>query len=240
LGWGVTKPRSLLWPTLWSAFGLILLLGLGTWQVQRLGWKEGLIAQRNAALAAAPVPVPQSLDAARDLEFHPVRAEGQFLNDHELYLNAQALKGDQGFHIVTPFRLADGRMMMIDRGFVPTEQRDPATRETGEIVGPTTVIGLLRLPEPPGSFTPANEPAKNSWFWIDLPAMAQAAGVDAVLPFYIDTDKTPVPGGWPQGGQTITDLPNDHLQYAITWYSLAVGLVVIYILFARRRIRSAS
>ena len=94
--------------------------------------------------------------AGRDLEFHPVRAEGQFLNDKELYLNAQALKGDQGFHIVTPFQLADGRMMMIDRGFVPTERRDPATREAGEIAGPTTVIGLLRLPEPPGMFTRAS------------------------------------------------------------------------------------
>jgi surfeit locus 1 family protein len=218
---------------------LLLLLGLGTWQVQRLGWKEGLIAQRNAALAAAPVPVPPSLDAARDLEFHPVRAEGQFLNDKELYLNAQALKGDQGFHIVTPFRLADGRMMMIDRGFVPTEQRDPATREAGEIAGPTTVIGLLRLPEPPGMFTPANEPAKNSWFSIDLPAMAQAAGVGTALPFYIDADTTPNRGGWPQGGQTITALPNDHLQYAITWFSLAAALVVVYIRFAQRRLRSA-
>jgi surfeit locus 1 family protein len=232
--------RSLLWPTFWSAFGLLLLLGLGTWQVQRLSWKEGLIAQRNASLAAAPVALPNNLDAARALEFHPVRAEGQFLNDKELYLNAQALRGDQGFHVITPFRLADGRMIMVDRGFVPTERRASETRQDGEIAGPTTVIGLLRLPEPPGSFTPANEPQKNSWFSIDLPAMAQAAGIGTVLPFYIDADKTPVPGGWPQGGQTITDLPNNHLQYAITWYSLAVGLIAIYILFAYRRLRRLS
>ncbi len=233
--------RSLLWPTLWSIFGLLLLLGLGTWQVQRLHWKEGLIAERNAALAAPPVPLPQTLDAARPLEFHPVRAEGQFLNDRELYLNAQSLAGEQGFHVLTPFRLDDGAILMVDRGFVPTEKQAPATRAQGQIAGPTTVIGLLRLPEAPGWFTPPNEPQKNSWFSIDLEAMAEAAGVGSALPFYVDAAKTPPnPGGWPLGGQTITDLPNDHLQYAITWYALAVALVVIYIRFAQRRLRSDS
>src|SRR5579863_7847338 len=182
------KSRSLLWPTVWSAIALLLLLGLGTWQVQRLHWKEGLIAERNAALTAAPVPLPKTLDAARPLEFHPVRADGEFLNDHELYLNAQSLRGDQGFHVITPFRLADGTILMVDRGFVPTDKKDPATRAAGEVARPTTVVGLLRLPEPPGWFTPANEPQKNSWFSIDLPAMAQAAGVGSALPFYIDAD----------------------------------------------------
>ena len=135
--------------------------------------------------------------------------------------------------------MAGGATIFVDRGFVPTDRRAPATRAAGEIAGPTAVTGLLRLPEPPGWFTPANEPAKNSWFSIDLPAMAQAAGVGSALPFYIDADKAPNPGGWPQGGQTITDLPNDHLQYAITWYALAVALVAIYIRFALRR-RSSS
>jgi surfeit locus 1 family protein len=218
----------------------LLLLGLGTWQVQRLGWKEGLIAQRNAALTAAPVPLPTTLDDARPLEFHPVRADGEFLNDHELYLNAQSLKGDQGFHIVTPFRLSDGTILMVDRGFVPTDKRAPATREAGEIAGPASVTGLLRLPEAPGWFTPPNEPDKNSWFSIDLPAMAQAAGVGSALPFYVDAAATPNPGGWPVGGQTITELPNDHLQYAITWFALAAALVVVYIRFAQRRLRSAE
>jgi surfeit locus 1 family protein len=236
----VTKTRSLLWPTIWSALGLLLLLGLGTWQVQRLHWKEGLIAERNAALAAAPVALPKTLDEARALEFHPVRAEGEFLNDHELYINAQSFSGAAGFHIVTPFRLVDGAIIFIDRGFVPTDRRAPATRADGEIAGHTAVTGLLRLPEPAGWFTPANEPQKNSWFSIDLPAMAQAAGVDDALPFYIDAGKAPVPGAWPQGGQTITDLPNNHLQYAITWYALAAALVAIYIRFALRRRRSQS
>lgn len=236
----IVARRSLLWPTVWSAFGLLLLLGLGTWQVQRLSWKEGLIAQRNAALAAAPVPLPKTLAEATALEFHPVRAEGQFLNDRELYLNAQSLKGDQGFHVVTPFRLSDGEILFVDRGFVPTEHEAPAPHQAGDIDGPTAVTGLLRLPEPAGWFTPPNEPQKNSWFSIDLPAMAAAAHVGAALPFYIDADATPNAGGWPQGGQTITELPNNHLQYAITWFALAAALVVVYIRFAQRRLRSGS
>ncbi len=228
---------SLFWPSLWAGIGLLLLLGLGTWQLERLQWKEGLIAQRQAALHAVPVALPSSLEAARALEFHPVRAEGEFLNAHELYLNAQSLRGDPGFHVITPLRLADGSILLVDRGFVPTDHQAPSTREAGEPQGMTGVIGLLRLPPASrGWFTPDDEPQRNSWFSIDLPAMAKAAGVARILPFYIDADATPNPGGWPEGGQTITDLPNNHLQYAITWYALALALIVIYIRFARRRL----
>ncbi len=231
---------SLFWPSFWAALGFLLLLGLGTWQVQRLHWKEGLIAERQGALHAAPVPLPSTLSDARGLEFHPVKAEGEFLNQDELYLNAQSLRGEQGFHIITPFRLMDGAILLVDRGFVPTDRAAPATRQAGELQGRVIVTGLLRLPEGRGWFTPDNEPQRNSWFWIDLPAMAKAAGLAQVLPFYVDADATPNPGGWPQGGQTITDLPNNHLQYAITWYALALALVVVYIRFARRRLGERS
>ena len=231
---------SLFWPSFWAALGFLLLLGLGTWQVQRLHWKEGLIAERQGALHAAPVPLPSTLSDARGLEFHPVKAEGEFLNQDELYLNAQSLRGEQGFHIITPFRLVDGAILLVDRGFVPTDRAAPATRQAGELQGRVIVTGLLRLPEGSGWFTPDNEPQRNSWFWIDLPAMAKAAGLAQVLPFYVDADATPNPGGWPQGGQTITDLPNNHLQYAITWYALALALVVVYIRFARRRLGERS
>lgn len=229
--------RSLFWPSLWACLGFFLLIGLGTWQVQRLHWKEGLIAQRQAQLHAAPVALPSSLDAARALVFHPVRARGAFLNAHELYLHDENLRGDAGLHIITPLILADGTALLVDRGYVPTDRRAPATRAAGELTGEVTVTGLLRLPPDGGGwFTPANDPARNSWFTMDIPAMAKAAGVSRVLPFYVDADATPNPGGWPEGGQTITALPNNHLQYAITWYSLAVALVVIYIRFIRRRL----
>ena len=225
--------RSLLWPSLWAGAGLILLLGLGTWQVQRLRWKEGLIAERAAGLAATPVAPPPTLDAARALELHPVRAEGQFRHDRELDLNLESKTGEAGFHIVTPLILADGSALLVDRGFVPTELKSPATRAAGEPSGTVSVTGLVRIPSAgkPSWFTPDNDPARNSWFYVDVAAMAKAAGTTRVLPFYIDADATPNPGGWPKGGQTVVDLPNNHLSYAITWFGLAAGLFGVYLAY---------
>ncbi len=231
-----TPHRSLFWPSLWAGAGLVLLLGLGTWQLQRLQWKEALIAARESGLHAAPAALPRSLDAARALELHPVRATGQFRNDRELYLNLESARGEAGFHIVTPLLLADGETLLVDRGFVPTDHKAPESRAASESAGTLTVTGLVRIPSEgkPSWFTPDNDPARNSWFFVDVAAMGKAAGVDQVLPFYIDADASPNPGGLPQGGQTLTDLPNNHLQYAITWYALAVALIAIYIRFARR------
>jgi surfeit locus 1 family protein len=98
------------------------------------------------------------------------------------------------------------------------------------------VSGLLRVPpqEKPGWFIPDNRPDRNDWFWIDLPAMAAADGIANAAPFYIDADPTPNPGGWPKGGVTPLALPNDHLQYALTWFSLAAALVVIYVVYHSR------
>lgn len=230
--------RSLFWPSLWAGIGLVILVGLGTWQLQRLQWKEGLIAAREAGLHSAPTTLPASLAAARALEFHPVHAEGEFLNDHELDVNDVSDSGAAGFEIVTPLRLADGTVLLVDRGFVPTERKAPDTRAAGEIAGPTAVTGLLRIPYDgkPSWFTPDNDPARNSWFYVDIAAMAKAAGIEGpVLPFYVAADASPNPGGLPQGGRSVTDLPNNHLQYAITWYALALALIAIYIRFARRR-----
>jgi surfeit locus 1 family protein len=229
--------KSLFWPTLWSGMGLIILLSLGTWQLARLQWKEGLIAAREAGLHSAPTELPATLSAARALEFHPVRAEGEFLNDRELYVNDISDSGAAGFAIVTPLRLADGTVLLVDRGFVPTEREAPETRQAGEIAGPVRVTGLLRIAAEgkPGWFTPDNDPARNSWFYVDIAAMAKAAGIEGpVLQFYVAADASPNPGGFPQGGQSVTDLPNNHLQYAITWYALALALIAIYIRFARR------
>jgi surfeit locus 1 family protein len=232
------RQRSLIWPSFWAGLGFLILVALGTWQVQRLHWKEGLIAAREAGIHAAPTGLPATLAAARALEFHPVRAEGQFLNDREFYLNAPSLRGDAGYHIITPLLLSSGATLLVDRGFVPTDRKAPETRAAGEPSGRVSVTGLLRIPSEgrPSWFTPDNDPARNQWFFIDVAAMASAQKLDRVLPFYIEADASPNPGGLPQGGQTVTELPNNHLQYAITWYSLAVVLVVIYVRFARRRL----
>jgi surfeit locus 1 family protein len=214
---------------------LLLCLALGSWQVERLFWKEGLIAQRQAAVTAAPVPVPRSLAEARGMEFHRVTDEGVFLHDKEIFLGATSEGGGQGYQVLTPLLEPGGRVVFVNRGFIPGEFKDPAKRTAGQIPGAVRVQGLLRLSPDgrPGWFVPDNRPDLNYWFWVDIPAMAAAARLDHVAPFYIDADTTPNPGGWPKGGVTRLTLPNNHLQYVITWFSLAVALIVIYVLFHR-------
>jgi surfeit locus 1 family protein len=227
------RPRLV--PTLFTVPGVLILLALGIWQVQRLHWKEGLIAQRDAAIAAAPITPPQTLAEARIDDFHPIVAEGTFANDKELFLAASSDSGEGGYQIVTPLKMTDGRTIFVNRGFIPLYLKDKAKREAGELSGDVRVTGLLRVPpaEKPSFFLPDNRPDLNLWFWVDLPAMARLDGTADPAPFYIDADKTPNLGGWPKGGVTRLELPNDHLQYAITWFSLAVALIVIYVLYHR-------
>jgi surfeit locus 1 family protein len=232
----MTAFRPLFWPTLFTAPAVLLLLALGFWQVERLFWKKDLIAQRQAAVVAAPVAVPRSLEEARDMEFRHVTGEGLFLHDKEIFLGATSEAGRQGYQVLTPLLEPGGRVVFVNRGFIPAELKEPARRAAGQIAGTVRVQGLLRLPpaEKPAWFLPDNRPDLNYWFWVDLPAMSAADGLDRVAPFYIDADTTLNPGGWPKGGVTRLVLPNDHLQYAITWFSLAVALIVIYVLFHRR------
>jgi surfeit locus 1 family protein len=232
----MTKFRPQLWPTLFTIPVLLLCLGLGFWQIERLFWKEGLIAQRQAAVAAAPLAVPRSLEEARDMAFRHVSAEGVFLHNKEIFLGATSEAGGQGYQVLTPLREADGRIVFVNRGYIPGELKNPAKRAAGQTEGTVRVQGLLRLPPSgrPAWFLPDNRPDLNYWFWVDLPAMSAADRLDRVAPFYIDADATPNPEGWPKGGVTRFALPNNHLQYAITWFSLAVALIVIYVLFHRR------
>lgn len=228
------RPRLV--PTLFTVPGVLVLLALGVWQVQRLHWKEGLIAQRDAAVAAAPTVPPQTLDQALADAFHPIVAEGRFENGKELFLAASSDSGEPGYQVLTPFVMTAGRTLFVNRGFVPLALKDPTKRAAGQPAGEVRVAGLLRVPpaKKPTWFLPDNRPDLNLWFWVDLPAMAKAVGVADALPFYVDADKTANPGGWPKGGVTRLDLPNDHLQYAITWFSLALALIVIYVLYHRR------
>jgi surfeit locus 1 family protein len=236
----MTGFRPLFWPTLFTTPVVLLCLGLGFWQIERLFWKRDLIAQRQAAVSAAAVPAPRDLEEARGMEFRHVTDEGVFLHDKEIFLGATSEGGRQGYQVLTPLREPGGRAVFVNRGFIPADLKDPAKRSAGQIAGTVRVQGLLRLPPSgrPSWFLPDNRPDLNYWFWVDLPAMSAAAELDRVAPFYIDADATPNLGGWPKGGVTRLELPNDHLQYAITWFSLAVALMVIYVLFHRRNARS--
>jgi len=228
--------RPQLFPTLFTIAIVLVCGGLGLWQLDRLQWKRALIAQREAALATAPVAPPHTLGDARSLEFHRVVTDGVFLNEKEVLLNAIGPKGGAGFDVLTPLREAGGRILFVNRGFVPPELKDPAKRAAGQSSGTVRIAGRLLLPpaQKPNWFIPDNRPDRDDWFWVDLGAMGAADGLANVAPFYIAADATPNPGGWPQGDAALPALPNDHLQYALTWFSLAVAAIVIYLLSQRR------
>lgn len=230
--------RPTFWPTVITVGAVLLTLGLGSWQVQRLFWKQDLIETRETK-ATAPVMdgLPREFQPKRD-EFRRVRITGRYLNDKEIYLAARSHRGNAGFHVVTPFALAGGGHVLVDRGWVPLSVRDPIARAAGQVEDETTVTGYLREPSRGGYFTPDNVPGQNVWYTVDIPAIRKKTGVDDLKPYYIEADATPVPGGFPVGGQTRLELPNNHLQYVITWYSLAVAALVIYILYHRRRERT--
>ena len=229
--------RPTFWPTFMAVPAFLVLVGLGVWQLERLHWKEGLIAARQAAIAAPLAELPRSADEASAMEFRHVRATGEFLNDREFFLGASDAGGTTGYQIITPMRLADGKLLLVDRGWIPGNLKDKATRAAGEPSGTITVEGLLRLGASgrPNWFVPDNRCDINYWFWIDIAGMASCGGLHDVLPFTVDAGPAPNPGGYPRGGITRVALPNDHLQYAITWFALAIGLAVIYVLYHRGR-----
>lgn len=232
--------RPLLWPTLMTLPAVLGALALGTWQVQRLQWKNELIAERQARRDAPPLAsLPEAFVAARD-EFRKVRVSGRFLHEKEMYLAARSFRGNAGYHVLTPLALAGDRAILVNRGWIPLDRKSPESRKPGNPAGEAAVEGYLRAESGPGWFTPANEPDKNFWFFVDLAAMAKAHGIAKLAPFYIEAGPAENPGGFPVGGITRFEIPNDHLQYAITWYSMALIGIVIYLLFHRRRARELA
>ena len=211
-----------------------VLIGLGTWQLERLAWKTGIVAFREARLAAPATPLPADLANAdlAALEHRRVGVAGVLLHEREIYL-AASRRGSVGFDVITPLRRANGTVLLVDRGWTPAAARDPARRPQGQVEGEVAVEGVVRLTGGRGWFTPDNDPARNYWFWLDLPAMTRFAGVDAP-PLVVMAGPAPNPGGLPIGKEARVELRNDHLLYAITWYALALVLAVIYYLSQRR------
>lgn len=234
------RPRPI--PTLATLVALAVLLGLGTWQVERLHWKTDLIARIQAGMAAEPVALPAAADEPATWDYRRVTVAGQFLHAREAYLgprihvDAQGVTR-QGVHVLTPLVRADGGgVVLVDRGWVPLDRRDPASRPEGQVQGTVTVTGIARVPGERGWMQPQNDPAANTWFWLEMPALASHAGVSSLAPLVVQADAAANPGGWPLGGQTILQLKNDHLSYALTWYGLGLTLIGVYIaaIFRRR------
>ncbi|NLS20983.1 SURF1 family protein [Rhizobium sp. P40RR-XXII] len=242
------RARSAFALAIWVGLLLLLtalLIGLGTWQVQRLHWKLDLIARVDARVRApavqAPGPAQWADINAENSEYSHVQASGIFLNDKEVQVYASTALGP-GYWVLTPLKLADGTIVVINRGFVPTEKRNPGTRPEGQIGGETTVTGLLRISEPKGTMLRSNMPAQERWYSRDVTAIAEARGLQNAAPYFIDADDAKNPGELPVGGLTQITFHNSHLVYAVTWYGLAAmtfGMAVYLIYFERQRAQAA-
>jgi surfeit locus 1 family protein len=223
-----------------SLLAFAALIALGTWQLERKAWKEGLIASLGERLAAPPEALPAPGDwpslARADDEYRRVRFSAVFdyAGEALVYGAASAFRPDvsgPGYWVFTPAQLAGGGIVIVNRGFVPEGRQDGATRRDGEVPGPITITGALRWPDR-SWFTPADEPAKNLWFARDPAAIAAAKGLGAVAPFYAEQESPVPPGGLPQPGRLVVQLANNHLQYAVTWFGLAAVLAAVFITWA--------
>lgn len=238
------KQAGVLWPTVMTLAALPVLVGLGTWQLQRKTWKEGLISRLEARTHAPAVDLADAVSryaATRDIEYLRVKVYGRLLYDKERYLYATDDRDGPGWQVITPLLTAGQTIVLVNRGFVPEALKDPAKRSAGNPDGEVTVVGLARTSEEPSWFTPKNDVARNIWFWRDIPGLYRSAfdnPVSSVLPFLIEAQAEPAnPGGWPKGGVTLVRLPNRHLEYVLTWYGLAVALVAVYAMFVSARLR---
>lgn len=241
------RPRGPVALTLLALLGLFLFAGfvaLGTWQVYRLAWKRELIARVEQRVHAAPVeaPGPSQWDAvtAASAEYRHVRLRGRFLHDRQTLVWTATDLGS-GRWVMTPLQLADGSVVLVNRGFAPEDwcgiKGSCAPGPAGEV----TLTGLLRLSEPPG-FLRRNDPPRDSWYTRDVAAIARARGLDRVAPYFVDEDAAPgtLDAGkpaWPQGGLTVIAFPNNHLSYLVTWYLLALMVLAAGLYVARDEYR---
>lgn len=228
-------PPGLIWPTLAMVPVLALLIGLGLWQWQRLGWKLDLIARIEQRIRAEPVTLAAALrrhEAGEDIEYLKVRTRGRYDHASERYLYMPAPDGSGGYHVFTDLETDDGFRLVVNRGFVDEARASPDRRPQGLIDGPVDVTGLVRRPETPGAFTPAGDAGRRLFFHRDLAGMQRLrpprSPGHTTVPFFLDADSSPVAGGWPKGGTTILAVPNRHLEYSLTWWGLAASLIIVY------------
>jgi surfeit locus 1 family protein len=218
--------RRMIAPLIFGICGVAILVGLGIWQVQRLAWKAAILDRIEARLAAAPVEVPPDPTPAAD-QYRRVRAAGT-IAPGELHVYAPAPGGGAGYRVIAPLVLGDGRRVLLDRGFVPVEAKDAP-----RALGPATVVGSLLWPQESDRFTSPPDRAGNVWFARDVPLMAEALGALPVMLVAEPGGETGAPAAMPVSAS----IPNNHLEYAVTWFAMALAWAVMtgYLLWRIKR-----
>ncbi len=219
---------------------IALLLSLGTWQVERLAWKQALLQTYAEEYARDPLQnrfdryaFPEIATKDPAMEYGSIR--GQFHHDLEILIGPRTHEGKPGYHVLTPFSLAGGNgRVLVNRGWVPLDKADPATRLETQTEGMKTLTGMARLPDKPNPFTPANDPANHTWYSVDPHDIAMAVNMpdfpDVV--FYAETQDPPLAGEYPLMVPTRTFPKNNHLQYALFWFAMAAIFASLPLLYA--------
>jgi surfeit locus 1 family protein len=234
-GAGQSASRRLLWPGLMTAGMLIVLLGLGTWQVRRLFWKEALLAQIDRAESAAAVPLSEMAPSP----FTKVSVTGTFLPSETALYGAEvrnvASGPEMGARLIEPMRETNGDVILIDRGWVPLSRPGPIDQPEGNV----TVSGYVRFDDQVHWFSARDDLAARHFFTLDSKTIGEAVGERTVRPFILvalgsgsDADR------WPDPATHLPRPPNSHLSYAITWYGLAMALLAIFVVWAKREARA--
>ncbi|GLQ05672.1 SURF1 family protein [Sneathiella chinensis] len=223
-------------PTLITVPVIVILLALSLWQANRYFWKVDLLEGVQQQLAADPVVLPEAIKDVEAWIYRRVTLTGTYDHSREIHLFAHTEKGRKGFQIITPFVRQDGgQTVLVNRGWVPEGLKEPASRQEGLIEGAQAISGIVRKPWFKSmSFLPESNEETNVWLYGELDRMAAHLGLE-VAPVFVELDDSPVPGGWPKGGQTRVSVPNNHIEYAITWFGLAMAMAAIYGLYGVRR-----
>lgn len=227
--------RPTFWPTLFTVPALMVLIGLGAWQIERLNWKNALVDTFDARMALPPVAAPLSIESMDAWRYRRVELVGVYQHQKEILMTGRPFEGTAGFHVLTPFLLRDNRIIIVNRGWVPEKLRASKDRPETLIEGLVTVQGIIREDKRRGSFVPDNEPRNEVWLYVDTDQMASHRDIVPVAPYYVDAIRAEGPYQLPIGASTEIKVRNEHLQYAVTWFLLAGTLLVIYVIYHFRR-----
>ena len=222
------------WLTIFAFPSFLILIILGSWQVQRLSWKSNLISNYNYNFQQAPITVKELFKDRKNNKYRRTVIYGEYDHANEIQIIGKTYEGNAGFHIITPFILENNEIIYINRGWVPKKYADKKTRKFSLLEDKVRVVGLVRLPQKKGYFVPENEPENGFWFTIIPEELNGHLNIIGEKEFYIDElnidEKLKLP--MPANGKV--QVPNNHLQYAITWYSLALGLLIVYFAWHRQ------
>lgn len=220
--------------TVAAAIGLIILLGLGTWQARKVGPKTELVHKIEAGLSAEPMPLPVHLDDPSTLDYRRVSFSGELIEVEPIRVFATSTEGKAGYHIYAPVKKQYGMAVLVNFGWVPAAMKEAPGLPYGTTLD---VTGVLRVSAQPGSMTPENKPEAGEWYTADVYQMAEAFGLRTkeFYHFRVFADEGVLATNLPKGGQVRVDIRNDHFQYALTWYGIALTLIGVYVAFGMKR-----